>query len=87
MKYTVIWKPSAEEELARLWVNALDRQAVATAADTMDALLQEDPEAQGESRTGLVRIMIVPPLPVHFTVSEPDRLVSVLEVWRSRRPP
>jgi hypothetical protein len=50
-------------------------------------LLQQDPLEQGESRGGSVGIMIVPPLAVHFAVSEPDRLFSVLEVWRSRPPP
>ena len=28
MNYTVTWKPSAERELANLWLNAADRQAV-----------------------------------------------------------
>jgi hypothetical protein len=85
MKYTVVWKPEAEEELARLWTGAGDRGAVAAAADQIDTSLQWDPESQGESRSGANRIMIVPPLAIHFRVSADDRLVYVLEVWRSRR--
>ncbi len=29
MKYTVIWKPEAEQELADLWVKADDRNVIA----------------------------------------------------------
>jgi hypothetical protein len=36
MKYKVIWKHSAEQELARIWTNATDRGAVTAAANAMD---------------------------------------------------
>jgi ParE toxin of type II toxin-antitoxin system, parDE len=84
MNYTVIWQPSAEKMLADLWTNAPDRDAVAASADHIDALLQRDPHGQGESRTGLMRLLIVPPLAVHYLVRDSDRTVLVLKVWRSR---
>jgi hypothetical protein len=84
MRYTVVWKPAAEAMLARIWNQAADRQAVATAADTIDASLRQDPEEKGESRSGSIRILIVSPLAVHFRVEEPDRTVYVLKVWRTR---
>jgi mRNA-degrading endonuclease RelE of RelBE toxin-antitoxin system len=81
MKYTVIWKPSAQNELAKLWMEAKNRNRVRSAADKIDALLKIDPSSRGESRGGFSRILFVPPLAVHFTVSEPDRTVTVLAVW------
>jgi hypothetical protein len=87
MSYTVVWLPVAENQLARLWTNFADRQAIADAADALDDLLRSDPHGQGESRYGDVRIMFVPPLAALFEIREPDRLVRVLKVWRSRRRP
>ena len=82
MTYTVVWKPEAEEELARLWTNsAAARNSIAEAADTIDRLLKTSPRAQGESRSGAVRVLFVDPLGVFFHVDDDDRLVSVLRVW------
>ena len=82
MKYTVLWKPSAEAALATLWAAAPDRSAVSAAANRIDAILQIDPETRGESRSGSIRILVVPPLAVTFEVQEPDRVVWVLGVRR-----
>ena len=81
MNYTVVWKPPAEEELARLWIDAPERDLVAQAADRIDQLLKSNPLQQGESRSGSVRVLFVDPLGVFFDVNEQDRLVSVLKVW------
>jgi hypothetical protein len=35
MNYTVLWRKSAEGQLAQLWPNAADRNAVASAADDL----------------------------------------------------
>jgi hypothetical protein len=82
MKYTVLWKPAAEADLASLWSDALDRSDVASAANQIDVLLQTDPETRGESRLGSYRILVVPPLAVTLEVKEPDRVVWVLGVRR-----
>jgi len=84
MKYTVLWKPTAEADLARIWTAATDRNAVAAAADRIDALLARDPHSRGESRGGSIRIMVELPLAVHFRVQDADRMVYVLKVWRPR---
>jgi plasmid stabilization system protein ParE len=86
MSYTVLWKPAAERQLTELWIQAADQGAVAAAADRIDALLKRDPETAGESRPGGTRILILPPLAVHFRVLEADRLVYVASVWRWGRP-
>jgi hypothetical protein len=83
MKFTVVWKPSAEAMLAHLWNTAPDRNAVARASDVIDALLGRDPLDVGEGRSDTMRVLIVPPLAVHFDVLEADCLVRVVKVWRT----
>jgi hypothetical protein len=80
MNFTVTYKPSAEQDLADLWLNALDRQAVTDAANHIDSRLKRDPANQGESRGGQSRIVIEPPLAAIFEVNEADRIVEVLKV-------
>ena len=81
MKYTVLWAGEAEQRLAALWNKATNRQAITTAADAIDKQLNLDPETVGESRPDGTRILLVPPLGILFTVTELDRIVSVLTVW------
>jgi hypothetical protein len=82
MIWTGTYKPSAEQELARLWNGAPDRGAVTAAANQIDALLKTDPLTCGESRSEATRILLVPPLAVLFETSEDDCIVEVLQVWR-----
>ena len=82
MTFTVLWKPTAERELTQLWLAAADRQAIAEAADRIDAELRRAADSVGESRSGDVRILIVPPLAVYFDVSPADRLATVFAVWQ-----
>jgi hypothetical protein len=81
MRYTVVWVPEVEQDLADLWMNAPDRKAVTAAADQIDDLLRTDPEQQGESRPE-GRVLLIPPLGVFFHVLEQDRIVRVVQVWR-----
>ena len=78
MRYTVIWRPSAEADLAAIWTEARDRQTVSRAANQIDTLLRSAPTTSGESRSGDTRILVVPPLAVHFDVVADDRKVYVL---------
>ena len=80
MKFTVVWVPSAADRLADLWIEAEDREAIASATNQIDKLLKSDPSQQGESRLGSRRILIVPPLIVAIEIHEPDRVVKVLGV-------
>lgn len=36
MRYAVLWTPMAERDLAELWLAAPDREALRSAADTLD---------------------------------------------------
>lgn len=42
-KYTVRWLPSAEQQLAKLWLDAVDRSAIRQAADELDEAMSNDP--------------------------------------------
>jgi len=80
MRFTVTWHPTAERELADIWVHASDRANVSQAADTIDRVLAAEPLTQGEDFYG-DRILVVLPLAATYTVSEPDLSVQILQVW------
>jgi hypothetical protein len=81
MRYTVGWLPSAEVELARIWIAATDRQAVSRAADQIEILLRISSQARGGDEEG-IRSFSFLPLAVIFEVSPDDRKVTILEVYR-----
>jgi plasmid stabilization system protein ParE len=85
MRYTVIWRPSAERQLAEIWTAAENRQAVTDAADAIDVFLRTNPTSVGESRVADIRILAVSPLSVYYDVYEDDRLVAVWAVWQARK--
>jgi len=82
MRYTVLWVPGAERELAALWLDEAVRRQITDAASHIDRRLRDDPERQGESRPTGRRILFEMPLAVTFKVFPEDRIVRVLEVWR-----
>jgi hypothetical protein len=81
MNWTVLWRTLAENQLATLWTNALDRAAVTRAADTVDRQLQRDPFSVGESRDEVsLRVLFEKPLVVEYQVDEENRAVYVLRL-------
>jgi hypothetical protein len=82
MIFTVLWGPDSERRLAEIGLSAADRQAVADAADAIDAALRRHALTAGESRVGDTRILIQSPLGIYFDVSMTDRTVLVWMVWR-----
>ena len=79
MRYTVTWTPSAQDELADIWINAPDRQAVTAAQHRIDRTLRVDAHTKGQDYDG-DRMLEEWPLVVVFTVSPDDRLVEVISV-------
>ena len=83
MRFTVCWDESAEQDLAELFVDAVDRFEIRMAADWIDENLQTRPDRIGhhvhEGLLGLER----PPLKVLYSLSLKDRLVEVLRVART----
>ena len=81
MRFTVSWHPLAEDELADIWLRSSDRAALTQAANYIDHVLATDPLSQGEEFYG-DRLLVALPLAVTYTVSEADRSVQILQVWR-----
>jgi hypothetical protein len=86
MTWTVTYAPSAEAELAEIWLKSSGRDVVALAADAIDRLLATDPVSVGESRGQQSRILVRHPLAVEYRIREQDRVVTVVTVreWRRR---
>jgi hypothetical protein len=80
MKYTVAFSSRAEQQLAQIWLQAIDRQKVTDASIRIEELLRNDAEQRGESRPEGWRILIVGPLAAAFEVSVDDRKVTVLSL-------
>jgi hypothetical protein len=80
MTFTVTYKPSAEQELADVWINAPDRQAVTSAGNRIDQLLRTNPHQQGEARQDNVRVFVERPPAVQFEIHDDDCWVEVLRV-------
>ena len=78
--YTVVWVRSAQDELAELWLNAPNRNAVTTAAHAIDEQLAEDASINGTELSEGLRSLFAPPLRAIFSVREDDRIVEVLRV-------
>jgi len=81
MKYTVLYVPEAEEQLAQLWLDTEDRAAFSLASNEIDRRLAANPLDEGKSRASGLRIFLVPPLGVIYRVSPPDKTVHVVEIW------
>src|SRR5436305_7021778 len=58
--YSVEWTPAAENELADIWMNAADRQAVTRAEAEIQAQLRADPLNSGTDVSEGLRRLIVP---------------------------
>ena len=80
MRFTVIWRRRAQGELANVWINSSDRQAVSDAAARIDRILRIDPHLRGRPFDG-DRILVEEPLAAVFTIDPGDRKVEVLAVW------
>ena len=80
MKYTVVWKPTAEARLTDIWLEASsnERRAIVVAADRIDRLLRHDLEHSGHAVEGLTRLLIVDLLGIVFEILPQDRIVRVL---------
>jgi hypothetical protein len=83
--FTVVWLKSAEEELARLWLDAENRAAITSAGNAVETAMRQNPLAVGESREENQRIIIEPPLVIHCEVNLDDRVVRVGGIALVRR--
>jgi plasmid stabilization system protein ParE len=81
MKFTVVWLPRAERELAELWEKSTNRSNLTLAADRLDQVLRTIPDRIGEECPDHRRVTFDPPLAVLYRVLLQDRIVRVISVW------
>ena len=79
-RFTVVWRRSAQDELARIWLAATDRRSITAASDRIDAALAVDPEDAGSDFWNEFRELKIDPLGVIFGVRDLDRIVEVVAV-------
>ncbi len=79
MRYSVMWTPSARAQLANLWMQSPDRQAITDSADRIDRQLQNDADTKGINWWPF-RAYFNDPLAVLFTVDPGDCRVWVVQV-------
>jgi hypothetical protein len=80
MKFTVVTTALADDQLARLWLQAADRQRITEAYDRIESLLKHDAHLAGALHPGGWRVIYEPPIVASFRVREDDRLVKDLSV-------
>ncbi|MCI0459776.1 MAG: hypothetical protein L0Z62_22730 [Gemmataceae bacterium] len=78
MRYTVTAADSVNDQLARIWLQAADRNAVSQTSNTIDQLLKFSPLSCGIAQ-GSHRTLTVEPLTVVYTVSPADCKVEILQ--------
>jgi hypothetical protein len=74
--WTVTAGSNALYQLAEIYLDAADTNAVSQASNAIDSKLATDPLSQG-IESGPERILFQPPLGVVFEVKPKDRLVSI----------
>ena len=80
-RFNVRWYAAARKRLAELYEqNPKIRQDITDASDEIDQLLAKDPLNLGVVQSGSFRQLGRPPLKVLYSVSEPDRKVTVIYV-------
>jgi hypothetical protein len=81
MKFTVVSTPVADHQLAEIWLQSSDQQAVANASNEIDSLLMHDADQRGRAHPNGWRVLSVPPLVVTFKVSLDDRIAKIMSVY------
>ena len=79
-RYTVVWLESAQDELAEIWMDAQNRNAVTAAAHVIDIQLSQDAAGKGVEVSEGLRAFFAPPLRILFSVDEGNRVVEVARV-------
>ena len=79
-QFTVVWYNDAQNDLADLWMSAVDPGAVARSADEIDRQLARDPKSVTEANHEGLCSLSVEPLVVQYSIDELDCRVTVWTV-------
>jgi hypothetical protein len=81
MKYKVAWTAAALSQLANIWLDAADANAVTAASRQIDLALEDNPLDARFEVVDHVGAAIRAPLGVDFRVNPDIRAVTVTTVW------
>ncbi len=82
MNYIVYWIVVALDDLAAVWMAAVDRNAVTAAAHQLEQEIAADPYGRGLFRASSGNYTAVDlPLGIEFDIVEDDKTVRILRVW------
>ncbi len=81
MNYTVIWSPSAEDQLILVWLAATDRTAVTLVAHRLESALVDQPFIGRPRNASVNRTATDSPLGIDFEIIEDDKKVRIIRVW------
>jgi hypothetical protein len=84
MRWTVVWNVPVQQDLAEIWLNSTNREAIRAAADQIDKELTNDAHQKGEDFYG-DRLLVISPLAVVYSVSNEDRLATNTQVLAAGR--
>jgi hypothetical protein len=77
MRCTVVCNPAAADQLARIWLRAIDKTAISRAANKIDQLLRTSPETVGQPHRDCY-LLVCDCLAVQYRFSPDDCLVEIL---------
>lgn len=80
MPWILDWDEVPLNDLATVWMQAPDPQAITDAANEVDRQLVSSPESKGVEFYG-DRLIVVPPLHVVFQVDSGKHRVKVIHIW------
>jgi hypothetical protein len=78
--FTVDWTPAAEDELADIWLQATDRNAVTAAQAALEKRLEQDPTGYGQHHSEGLYSITVPPLHAFYSIDFARQFVQVTDV-------
>ena len=79
-RHTVVWLQDAQAELAQIWLDSVEREAVTQATSRIDSVLAVDPQSKGQPLAEGLRKLRIAPLEVAFVARDEDRTVEVASV-------
>ena len=81
--WRVQWSADAEADLGQLLYDGLEPTLLSAAVQSLEAALQIDPAACGESRDNNERIVVEPPLVVLCRLFPDQAVVEIFAAWQS----
>lgn len=83
MRFTVLWDPVVENDLANFWLDPVYRAEIREASDYFDRELRHEADVRGMPY-GRERLLTHGRFAATFRVSMDDRIARITQVWLIR---